>query len=65
MSGNRVGDCFSSESLEKRLLERDGAQVVDSESYQTVDQYDPVLLGHCRLEEEKADGHRMNPDARG
>ncbi len=63
MSENNHVDCFSSESLEKRLLERDGGQVSDAESYQTVDQYDPVLRAHCRLEADEI-GPPINADKR-
>jgi hypothetical protein len=61
MSGNNRSDCFSGESVEERLAERTLSEAVADLrviSYRTVDEYDPVLRSHCRLEEEKDLGRR-------
>jgi hypothetical protein len=55
MSGNNRSDCFREKSVEERLAERAlREEVVDLrvQSYRTVEEYDPVLRSHCRLEED-------------
>jgi hypothetical protein len=62
MSGNVQNDCFGDrkKSVEERLAEADlrdrpssAERYVRAEGgYRNVDQYDPVLRSHCRLDQE-------------